>query len=88
MWLIVAVSFILAYLAWRPQRYRAVRFNALITQMHIHPDDLNRMLIVAHSDVNYDMGKINRWKAEKLTWAAGFFAAAALVTLSVYTAAV
>ena len=84
---IVAASLVLSYLAWRPHPYGAVPLRS-IPLTDFHPDDLNRMLIMAHGVVNNDMGRINRWKAEKLTWAAGFFAAAALVTLLVYTAAV
>lgn len=82
---IVAASLVLAYLAWRPHPYGAVPLRSFTPLTDFHPDDLNRMLIMAHGVVNSDMGKINRWKAEKLTWAAGFFAAAALVTLLVYT---
>ena len=84
--LILAVSFILAYLAWRPHPYGSVLLNC--EMMNILPDDLSRILIGVHSVVNPDMGKINQWKAEKLTWSAWVFAAAALVTLSVYTVAI
>lgn len=85
---IVAASFILAYLAWRPHPYGAVSVVEFVPSMGIYAGDLNRILIAAHARVNEDTGRINRWKAEKLTWAVGFFAAAALVTLLVYTAAV
>lgn len=84
---IVAFSLILAYLAWRPHPYGSVHLD-FRRWINIHSDDLRRTLIVAHSNVNHDMGEINRWKAKKLTWAAGSFAVAALITLSVYTAAV
>ena len=62
---------ILAYLAWRPHPYRSVRLDFRLW-MNIQPEHLRRTLIVAHSGINHDMGKINRWKAKKLTWASGF----------------
>ena len=80
--LIVAVSLILAYLAWRPHPYRSVHLDFRLW-INIQPEHLRRTLIVAHSGINHDMGKINRWKAKKLTWSSGFFVAA-LVTLFVY----
>lgn len=81
---IVAASLVLAYLAWRPHPYGAAPLRSFTPLTDFHPDDLNRILVMAHRVINNNMGRINRWKAEKLTWAAGFFVAAALVTILVY----
>ena len=81
---IVTASLVLAYLAWRPHPYGAVSVARFVPTMNIDADDLKRILIVVHDGVNDDMGIINRWKAQKLTWSAWLFAAAALPTLLVY----
>lgn len=83
--LIVAGSFILAYLAWRPHPHDVVSVTKLVSHMDIHADDLNRVLIAMHNYINNNMKAINRWKVQMLTWAAWLFAAAALPTLLVYT---
>lgn len=83
--LIVAGSFILASLAWRPHPHDVVSVTKFVPHMDIHADDLNRVLIAVHNDINNYMNTINRWKAQNLTWAVWLFATAALPTLLVYT---
>ena len=80
MGLVAAASLVLAYLAWRSYPYRWVSVAEFVKHQHPHADDLNRVLIAAHDQVNEVFGTINSWKEENLTRAAWLFAAAALPT--------
>ncbi len=83
--LLAFISLGMAYLAWRPLGYRTVSVDRFIGDLDIHPDDLRRLLISAHSAANQQIHDLNAWKARKLAFASGCFAVGALVTVG-YTA--
>ena len=79
---VAVVSLTLAYLAWRPHTYETVPLDPFLPgKMNLHPDDLRRVLVIAHSVANRNIASLNTWKAKQLASAARLFAASALVTI-------
>jgi len=77
----VITSIVLAYTAWRPHPHATVPIDRFVNLMHIHPHDLQRILIVAHKSASCQVYGLNSWKAQKLTAAATCLAIGVLATI-------
>ena len=85
---LVLISIILAFLAWRPQGYQTIDTEDLLSYRKANIDKVRKHLISAHYRVNHKVAAVNMWKARKLkvaTWF--FFASATLLTIALLLAA-